>query len=196
MVGIGRGFVHILILSCCSPQHFASLANALVDPQRPGDFNQAMMELGATVCTPKNPECARCPLQPQCVAWRLAQAPAFAAEILPQNAADPCSLCAPGGPTTLEDYPAVTIYPRKKKKQAVPEQTVGVLVCSRPSPQPSGVREYLLLRRPAAGLMPNLWTFPLYEAAQRSDSGDDEEKQQKEHKQVRQNDVEIGLNFY
>ncbi len=34
----------------------------------PGDFNQAMMELGATVCTPKNPSCAACPLARTCQA--------------------------------------------------------------------------------------------------------------------------------
>ena len=34
----------------------------------PGDFNQAMMELGALVCTPKNPDCKRCPLARACVA--------------------------------------------------------------------------------------------------------------------------------
>ena len=34
----------------------------------PGDFNQAMMELGALVCTPKNPGCARCPLARACAA--------------------------------------------------------------------------------------------------------------------------------
>ena len=32
----------------------------------PGDFNQAMMELGALVCTPKNPDCAKCPLARAC----------------------------------------------------------------------------------------------------------------------------------
>src|SRR5688572_31827881 len=37
-------------------------AAALVDPARPGDFNQALMELGATVCRPRSPDCARCPL--------------------------------------------------------------------------------------------------------------------------------------
>lgn len=35
---------------------------------RPGDFNEAMMELGATVCTPKNPACETCPLNTICVA--------------------------------------------------------------------------------------------------------------------------------
>jgi A/G-specific adenine glycosylase len=34
----------------------------------PGDLNQALMELGATVCTPRNPECARCPLADYCQA--------------------------------------------------------------------------------------------------------------------------------
>ena len=34
----------------------------------PGDFNQAMMELGATICTPKNPSCGDCPLRKDCAA--------------------------------------------------------------------------------------------------------------------------------
>lgn len=45
---------------------------------RPGDWNQALMELGATVCTPNNPSCESCPLQNQCVArqtWRVDQLP-------------------------------------------------------------------------------------------------------------------------
>ena len=36
----------------------------------PGDFNQAMMELGATVCTPKSPDCAKCPLARVCAAHK------------------------------------------------------------------------------------------------------------------------------
>lgn len=44
------------------------LADQLLDPQRPGDFNQAVMELGATVCTPKSPDCNGCPLQQSCSA--------------------------------------------------------------------------------------------------------------------------------
>ena len=35
---------------------------------RPGDFNQAMMELGALVCTPKSPDCGACPLRKRCQA--------------------------------------------------------------------------------------------------------------------------------
>ena len=43
-----------------------NLAAQLVDPERPGDFNQALMELGATVCTPRNPQCLVCPLVKDC----------------------------------------------------------------------------------------------------------------------------------
>lgn len=43
------------------------LANQLLDPANPGDFNQAMMELGATLCLPRNPRCAECPLVDRCL---------------------------------------------------------------------------------------------------------------------------------
>lgn len=45
---------------------FRKLAQQLVDPARPGDFNQAAMELGATVCTPQRPLCSHCPVQSLC----------------------------------------------------------------------------------------------------------------------------------
>jgi len=43
-------------------------AELLLDPKRPGEFNQALMELGATVCLPKQPECSACPLTQHCEA--------------------------------------------------------------------------------------------------------------------------------
>jgi A/G-specific adenine glycosylase len=43
-----------------------NLASSLVDPERPGDFNQALMELGAMVCTPRNPQCPACPWNADC----------------------------------------------------------------------------------------------------------------------------------
>ena len=44
------------------------IAQTLLDRRRPGDFNQALMELGATVCLPKNPQCLLCPLREHCLA--------------------------------------------------------------------------------------------------------------------------------
>lgn len=43
-----------------------SLAAELLDPRRPGDFNQTMMELGATLCLPQAPRCAECPVFAWC----------------------------------------------------------------------------------------------------------------------------------
>jgi len=43
-------------------------ACALVDPERPGDWNQAMMDLGATICVPRTPRCGGCPVARWCEA--------------------------------------------------------------------------------------------------------------------------------
>jgi len=50
-------------------------AGRLLDAQRPGDFNQSMMELGATVCLPQRPLCLQCPVQPFCTTRGEHQAP-------------------------------------------------------------------------------------------------------------------------
>jgi A/G-specific adenine glycosylase len=41
-------------------------ASSLLEPSRPGDSNQALMELGATLCLPRRPRCLLCPLRPGC----------------------------------------------------------------------------------------------------------------------------------
>lgn len=50
-----------------SIKFFWAKAGEWVDPKSPGDFNQALMELGATVCTPNNPQCLLCPLRQGCI---------------------------------------------------------------------------------------------------------------------------------
>ena len=50
-----------------------TIADSLIPKDRPGDFNQAVMELGATICTPKNPVCDSCPLSIDCVAYKTAE---------------------------------------------------------------------------------------------------------------------------
>ncbi len=45
------------------------LAEAIVPGERPGDLNQALMELGATLCTPRRPRCAECPAREICLAY-------------------------------------------------------------------------------------------------------------------------------
>ena len=49
-----------------TPEGLWTAAQSLLDPAHPGDFNQAMMELGATVCLPRQPQCHICPIRKFC----------------------------------------------------------------------------------------------------------------------------------
>lgn len=49
---------------------FRTLAEELIPSKAPGEFNEAMMEFGATVCTPKAPNCDNCPFITTCIAYR------------------------------------------------------------------------------------------------------------------------------
>ncbi|XP_069498464.1 adenine DNA glycosylase [Ambystoma mexicanum] len=150
------------------------LANSLVDPHRPGDFNQAIMELGAMVCTPKVPLCAECPIKSLCRAYRQVekeQATAFQRLMgkptpkLNQSAdieecvanGQKCSLCLP----PLDSWDSslgVMNFPRKSaKKQSRVEQT---LTCVLERKRESGEPEYLIVQRPTSGLLAGMWEFP------------------------------------
>ena len=50
---------------------FYNLAEEIVDPDSPGDWNQALMELGAVLCTPRRPACPVCPIRASCRAHQL-----------------------------------------------------------------------------------------------------------------------------
>ena len=53
-----------------TPKEFWRMAEDLLDHERPGDWNQALMELGATVCAPENPNCEVCPISFACSAFK------------------------------------------------------------------------------------------------------------------------------
>ena len=50
---------------------FKKQAQELISRQRPGDYNEAIMDLGATVCKPRNPECGVCPVSSLCKAYSM-----------------------------------------------------------------------------------------------------------------------------
>ena len=54
--------------SAAAKKEFTALAQSLLPPDRPGDFNQGMMDFGAMQCTPAAPDCAGCPLRNSCAA--------------------------------------------------------------------------------------------------------------------------------
>ena len=93
----------------------------------PGDFNQAMMELGATVCTPTAPQCAACPLEKACAARRdVAQA---------DYPARPCRK-----PLPVRKVQAVVIRDKKGRVLLVQNREGGLLkgLWELPAVEPSG----------------------------------------------------------
>ena len=62
-------------------------AASFLPRERPGDFAQALMDLGATICAPRAPECGRCPLEPSCAARRAGTQLSF--PVKPPKAARP-----------------------------------------------------------------------------------------------------------
>ena len=63
--------------TAAAKKEFTSLAQSLLPPERPGDFNEAMMDFGALQCTPSSPDCGQCPLGNTCVAFREARVDAL-----------------------------------------------------------------------------------------------------------------------
>ena len=60
--------IHEAMGGAIARRRIKALADRLVSPNRPGEFNQALMDLGATICTPTSPACDRCPLERDCLA--------------------------------------------------------------------------------------------------------------------------------
>jgi len=54
------------ITGAAARRRVVEAASAWLDPRRPGDWNQALMDLGALVCVPRSPRCGECPLAPKC----------------------------------------------------------------------------------------------------------------------------------
>ncbi|KAM4022657.1 adenine DNA glycosylase isoform 2-T3 [Anomaloglossus baeobatrachus] len=149
-----------------------NLANNLVDPDRPGDFNQAMMELGATVCTPKKALCSDCPVQSLCRAYKKVELDSATSlnKLVNRRASTPIGLvsdieeCVTSCPLCIQPSDqwdrslGVANYPRKSaKKPSREEQTV---TCVWERPGEPGNTEYLLVQRPQKGLLAGMWEFP------------------------------------
>ncbi|EPQ17084.1 A/G-specific adenine DNA glycosylase [Myotis brandtii] len=147
-------------------QQLWSLAQQLVDPARPGDFNQAAMELGAIVCTPQHPHCSQCPVQSLCRAHQRVERERLpASQSLPGSPdveecapnTGQCQLCAP--PTEPWDQTlGVANFPRKASRKPPREECSATCVLEQPR-APGGAR-ILLVQRPNSGLLAGLWEFP------------------------------------
>lgn len=117
------------ISKASSRKVFDGYLRKLISPSRAGDFNQALMDLGATICHPKSPKCQTCPLIDYCQAY-----------------AD----------STQENFP---VKSKKIKQRQLYYQAFAIERAGR----------YLMVQRPASGLLADMWTFPLVEVAEHAD---------------------------
>ncbi|KAF9276872.1 hypothetical protein BGZ68_009694 [Mortierella alpina] len=158
------------------------IAKELVHQDRPGCFNQALMELGAVVCTPQNPKCDECPVQTSCRAYaETLDARRSRKEVLgtsqkrsieeadEYSSDDECQLCLPESQVEGKDQGLVTQYPRKAAKKAPRDEECAVSILERvrkDTQSGASVSEYLLVRRPDKGLLAGMWEFPTVEQDQ------------------------------
>lgn len=126
-----------------------------------GDVNQALIELGSTVCKPRDPDCNGCPLQRWCHAYQIAEKVSIvrlgqlSVMVLTPikgetgDIEDLCTLCDPIPVSDGFDAPSVTSYPMKveRKKQREELNIVSVVEWRSGSD-----RWFLLTRRPEGGL--------------------------------------------
>ena len=109
-------------------------AEMLTSQQRTRDYNQAMMDLGATICTRTKPRCTTCPLQEECLAYREEK----------EQQLSPGQL-------------ALT-YPKKKPKAAIPVIHKRFLLMVSPEQQ-----QIWLYKRPPTGIWGGLWSLPEFD---------------------------------
>ncbi|MBE1555861.1 A/G-specific adenine glycosylase [Sporosarcina limicola] len=102
---------------------FEEVVMDLIDREDPSSFNQGLMELGATICTPK-PKCLLCPVRDFCIAFHERK---------------------------QEELPVKT---KKTKMKVIPVASFAIR---------NDQQQWLLRKRPATGLLANLWEFPMVE---------------------------------
>lgn len=101
---------------------FETYVGKIISKEDPSSFNQAIMDLGATICTPKSPGCMLCPVQDHCQA--------FAEGI-------------------QEELP---VKSKQKKQKRIPYVVLAIK---------NKRGKWLIEKRPASGLLANLWQFPM-----------------------------------
>ncbi|GAA5964985.1 hypothetical protein JCM3765_004817 [Sporobolomyces pararoseus] len=157
---------------------------------RPGSWNQGLMELGATVCTPKNPKCGECPISEECLGYqesrfiahrsktKLEEVISAPVEI---DVEDLCTLCSPL-PSASDNSKAahsVEIYPMAKERKKQREEETAVCLVEWESSEiekeekdgrKGNERKILVMKRPEKGLLAGLLEFPSIDLPPSSES--------------------------
>ncbi|KAF8999099.1 DNA glycosylase [Cyathus striatus] len=108
------------------------------ETEHPGDINQALIELGSTICTVRNPKCENCPIRRWCMAYQRSSGSDL--EII--DLEDMCKTCEP-----IPDISDISLYPMKPIRNKWRQS------------EDSKDRLFLLIRRPEKGLLAGLFEF-------------------------------------
>jgi len=184
------------------------LSTACVSPERPGDFNQALMELGALVCTKANPACPTCPLSTQCLALAETKSENWKAHEMEDKAmcadwnVDIEELCHWCPSTTTRTAMTVQTsignsvakYPMKGAKKAKKQLTTSVsIVRWRRTGDADDAKTateeefwYLFKRRPEGGLLGGFWEFPSLDEAMKEENHVKTEEEQEEDEEEKE----------
>nr|CAB3264090.1 A/G-specific adenine DNA glycosylase-like [Phallusia mammillata] len=167
-------------------EHLWNLTNDVVDKERPGDLNQALMELGATVCLPKGPKCSTCPIKSRCKAHKQVlnhqksikkckteKETVFSASKVETEIKleikdeltdiEDCNNNILALPSSVSWDPEIGVmnYPQKVPKKAPRSEHIIVLameiINDLKMPECS---KWLIAQRPKKGLLAGLWEFP------------------------------------
>ncbi|KRZ69640.1 A/G-specific adenine DNA glycosylase [Trichinella papuae] len=129
--------------------HLWKVADNAICSDRPGDFNQALMEIGSLICTPKNPDCSNCPINIFCNAYKKVQdgnAPLTDIEDDPK-----CFLCLPHS-SPWQNELGVQNYPGRKVRKPSKKENKTVIFMSR-----NVDNKFLCIKRLDSGLLSGLW---------------------------------------
>ncbi len=131
------------ILSTKVKKEITELVKARQDAERPGDFNEALMDLGATVCIPGHPRCEACPLACVCKAKDAGKEAEIPLRITKKE--------VPVEPVTV----FVVRLGQKERVQHCCDKRRG-----KADVPADAAASYLLHRRPSKGLLAGMWEFP------------------------------------
>ena len=141
------------ILSAKVKKEITELVKTRQDAARPGDFNEALMDLGATVCIPGQPRCEMCPLVGVCLAKKAGKENEIPLRI------------------TKKEVPveSITVFVVKRKQEEAvqdkPIQDKTMQSCCNSRKEQADIPTeaaifYLLHQRPPKGLLAGMWEFP------------------------------------
>lgn len=142
-----------------SIDYFWNAAKVLLEDERPGDWNQALMDFGATVCTPTAPNCTDCPVKSICKAYIEEHHHKGFKYNLTGDIED-CSLCQSCPVTEAVSMPRhVSFYPVKPPKKGSKCMLSIFVIIESISLEEEFQPEFLIVKRPEKGLLAGLWQF-------------------------------------